>query len=109
MRSRKFMCPVFAAVVVLLFIATGCNKASETIAASASGGKIPITTKSEEAKKEFIEGRDLFEKLQIHSSVAHFDKALSLDPDFAAAELARANASPTAQEFFDHLNKAVAL
>ena len=40
-------------------------------------------------------------------SLAHFDKAIALDPDFASAELARANNSPTAKEFFDHLNKAV--
>src|SRR5262249_44793257 len=47
--------------------------------------------------------------LQANDSVQHFDKAISLDPDFASAELARANASPTAKEFFEHLNKAVGL
>ena len=39
----------------------------------------------------------------------HFDKAIALDPEFASAELARANAAGTAKEFFEHLNKAVAL
>ena len=76
---------------------------------SANTGKIAITTASEEARKEYLAGRDLQEKLRITDSIAHFDKAISLDPNFALAELNRANVSPTAKEFFDHLNKAVAL
>src|SRR5256885_5643466 len=77
--------------------------------APATSGKIPVTTTSEEAKKEFLQGRDLAEKLLAQDSLQHFDKALALDPDFASAELARANNSPTAKEFFEHLNKAVSL
>jgi tetratricopeptide (TPR) repeat protein len=72
-------------------------------------GKIPISTKSEEARKEFIAGRELAEKLRAQESIAHLDKAIELDPDFASAELARANSAATAKDFFEHLNKAVAL
>jgi len=74
-----------------------------------ASGKIPVTTASEEARKEFLQGRDLSEKLLIQDSIAHFDKAISLDPSFAWAELSRAQSSPTGQEFFDHLKKAVSL
>ena len=79
--------------------------------ASGSAGKIAVTTKSEEARKEFLAGRDLAEKLRITDSVQHFDKAIALDPEFALAQLNRANSSPTrrAKEFFDHLKQAVAL
>ena len=77
--------------------------------ATAANGKIAITTTSDEARKEFLAGRDLAERLRITDSIAHFDKAISLDPNFALAELNRANASPTAKEFFEHLNKAVTL
>ena len=77
--------------------------------ATGNNGKIAITTSSEEARKEFLAGRDLSEKLRITDSIAHFDKAISLDPNFASAELLRANVSPTAKEFFEHLKKAVAL
>jgi tetratricopeptide (TPR) repeat protein len=77
--------------------------------ASAATGKIAITTSSEEARKEFLAGRDLSEKLRITDSIAHFDKAIAVDPNFALAELSRANVSPTAKEFFEHLKKAVAL
>ena len=98
------------------FVMFGCEKVEPnkqaTAAASpatANNGKIPITTSSEEARKEFIAGRDLAEKLRATDSIAHFDKAISLDPDFAMAHFGRAGASPVAKEFFDHLNKAVSL
>jgi tetratricopeptide (TPR) repeat protein len=83
--------------------------ASAPSGTAAKDGKIPITTSSEEARKEYLAGRDLQEKLRITDSIAHFDKALSLDPNFALAELNRANVSPSAKEFFEHLNKAVSL
>ena len=85
------------------------NATSRAPATAAKDGKIPITTASEEARKEFVAGRNLAEKLRLTDSVPHFDKALSLDPNFALAELNRANVSPTAKEFFDHLKKAVTL
>jgi tetratricopeptide (TPR) repeat protein len=95
----------------------GCAKkeapAPEAAAAAAptpvGGGKIPVTTSSAEAKTEFLQGRDLAEKLRITDSIAHFQKAASLDPNFASAELSLANSAPTGKEFFEHLNKAVSL
>jgi len=111
------MCPrpsrrlVFVAMLALSVLSwVGCNKTStNSVSAASDGGKLPITTKSEEAKKEFLQGRDLSERLLAQDSLQHFDKALSLDPEFASAELARANNSPTAKEFFEHLRKAAGL
>ena len=74
-----------------------------------AGGKIPVTTASAEAKAEFLQGRDMAEKLLITDSVQHFQKAASLDPTFAWAELSLANSAPTGKEFFEHLHKAVGL
>jgi tetratricopeptide (TPR) repeat protein len=95
----------------------GCAKkeapppaAVETVAPTpAGGGKIPVTTSSAEARAEFLQGRDLAEKLRVTDSNAHFAKAASLDPSFAWAELSLANSAPTGKEFFEHLNKAVSL
>jgi tetratricopeptide (TPR) repeat protein len=111
MRSNRFNLLVLALLMMTTAMWSACDKSNSAAApaASAGGGKIPITTKSEEAKKEFALGRDLSEKLQAQDSVAHFDKAIALDPEFASAELARANSAATAKEFFEHLNKAVAL
>lgn len=101
-------------LIVLLIAVAGCqvepNKTSTSNSAPAdSGGKIAITTSSEEARKEFLAGRDLAEKLRITDSIQHFDKAIALDPNFALAHLNRANVSPTGKEFFDHLKHAVSL
>lgn len=103
-------------LIVILLAFAGCqvepNKTSTSTASSAPAanttGKIPITTTSEEARKEYLAGRDLQEKLRITDSLQHYDKALALDPNFALAHLNRAQASPTAVEFFDHLKHAVA-
>jgi tetratricopeptide (TPR) repeat protein len=83
--------------------------AAETQTTPSDGGKIPVTTASAEAKAEFLQGRDLSEKLRITDSIAHFEKAASLDPNFALAELSLANSAPTGREFFEHLDKAVSL
>jgi tetratricopeptide (TPR) repeat protein len=111
LNDRTRSAPI-AALVLSVAIWSACNKAENAVssaAAATDGGKIPITTKSEDARNEFLQGRGLSEKLLGQESLAHFDKAITLDPDFASAELARANNSPTAKEFFDHLNKAVSL
>ncbi len=77
--------------------------------APAGDGKIPVTTSSAQAKAEFLQGRELAEKLQITDSIAHFQRAATLDPSFAWAELSLANSAPTGKEFFEHLDKAVRL
>ncbi len=101
-------------LVLILLALAGCqvdpNKTSPASSSSAnasSDGKIAISTKSDEARKEFLAGRDLSEKLRITDSIEHYDKAIALDPNFALAHLNRAQASPTAKEFFDHLKHAV--
>ncbi|HXD29489.1 MAG TPA: tetratricopeptide repeat protein [Pyrinomonadaceae bacterium] len=102
------------AVALATTITIGCassvgrTPAVETAIAN-DNGKVPVTTTSEDARKEFLAGRDLAEKLRITDSLQHYDKAISLDPNFASAELNRATSSPTAKEFFDHLKKAVSL
>jgi len=43
-----------------------CNQTSasgKSNAAAPDNGKVPITTKSEEARKEFLQGRELSDKL----------------------------------------------
>lgn len=104
------------ALALLAVVLSGCQQmeANKNAPANEPGtasrdGKIPVTTASEEARKEFLAGRDLAEKLRITDSIAHFDKAIAADPNFALAELNRANVSPTAKEFFDHLKKATTL
>jgi tetratricopeptide (TPR) repeat protein len=74
-----------------------------------SDGKMPITTSSEKALEYFLQGRDLFEKLQIQESQQYFRKAVAEDPDFALGYLQLSFSVPSAKEFFENLDKAVAL
>ena len=58
----------FASIAVLVVstaIWIACNKTTTNVSAAVSsdGGKIPITTKSEDAKNEFLQGRALSDKL----------------------------------------------
>ena len=113
--TRRNLRPIgFSTLLISALAFSACepvepNKTASSSARATKDGKIAITTSSEEARKEFLAGRDLSEKLRITDSISHFDKAISLDPNFALAELNRANVSPTAKEFFDHLKKAVTL
>ena len=96
-----------------LLILSSCEPVEPNRTASSNkpgnSGKIAVTTSSEEARKEFLAGRDLSEKLRLTDSIQHFDKAISLDPNFALAHLNRANVSPTGKEFFEHLKHAMSL
>ena len=113
MRSNRRLILFLAILVGSGLIAlSSCTKVEEPrgpVAANLEGGKIPVTTASEEARKEFLRGRDLSEKLLIQDSIQYFDRAIALDANFALAELNRANVSPTGKEFFEHLKKAVTL
>jgi tetratricopeptide (TPR) repeat protein len=117
MSRKRFMFLSLALAVAGAAALSGCANVDQSSAKNPgtantepnSAGKIPITTSSEEARKEFLQGRDLNEKLLVQDSIAHFDKAISLDGSFAWAELSRAQVSPTGKEFFDHLKKAVSL
>ena len=113
---RTLLTFVNLALIISALTFAACDTADATnqsssgaSVANAQTGKIPVTTSSEEARKAFLAGRDLSEKLRLTDSIQHFDKAISLDANFALAELLRANVSPTGKEFFEHLKKAVAL
>ena len=115
MHRSKFLVLFLAIVITSAVALSGCAKVEEAGSTPTAtnkptdAGKIPVTTASEEARKEFLQGRDLQEKLLVQDSIQHYDKAISLDANFAMAEMNRAQVSPTGKEFFDHLKKAVAL
>ena len=85
----------------LLLYMVGCSVTPK------DAGKIPITTASDDAKQNFIKGRDLSEALQGQESLQYLSKAIQGDSTFALAYLIRSQFQPTAKDFFDDLNKAV--
>jgi tetratricopeptide (TPR) repeat protein len=108
---RRQLSRLSVAVLIATLAIAACSKADEprSEAAAAARDKIPVTTSSEEARKEFLTARDLAERLLITDSIAHYDRAIALDPTFALAEHNRAGVSATGKEFFEHLAKAVSL
>lgn len=93
----------------IVVLAVACMLLSSAAAQSAENvaAKIPVTTVSDEARKEFIEGLVLADNLETAKSLAHFDKAIALDPSFATAYLNRANVSLTMKDFLENMNGAV--
>jgi tetratricopeptide (TPR) repeat protein len=77
--------------------------------APATGDKMPITTASPEAKKLYVDGRDLLERLRGTDGRRLFEQAIAKDQNFALAYVGLANTSGTNREFVDAVTKAVAL
>jgi tetratricopeptide (TPR) repeat protein len=101
-RSRAAVCLAWPLLVSLAVpLASG--------AGDAEAGKVPVTTKSQEALKLYLEGRNLQDKLRATDARGLFEQAVTKDEDFALAHLALANTAPTNREFFAALDRAVAL
>jgi tetratricopeptide (TPR) repeat protein len=85
------------------------NTSGSADVTTASTTKVPITTTSDEARALYTKGRSLAEQLKLQDGRKLFEQAVAKDPDFAMAHYSLALTSPTAKEFFAHLNQAVAL
>jgi tetratricopeptide (TPR) repeat protein len=96
----KPVIPVVLVTMIMLFLMRCAEKDS---------GKVPITTQSEEALKQYLKARDLTDKLRNQEALQYYEKALSFDTTFAMAYLNYAFIYPTAKGFFENLDKAVAL
>ena len=75
--SKTLITFLNSALIISALAFSACEPAepnrANASATTAPSGKIPVTTSSEEARKEFLAGRDLNEKLRITDSIAHFD------------------------------------
>src|SRR5215510_9883330 len=97
--KRSILC---LSVLFILFYSIGGFPAE-------SNGKIPITTKSDKARENYLKGRDLLEKLRARDSLEYFQKAVAEDPNMAVRFLQLSFAEPTGKGFFDDLKKATSL
>ncbi|UCC71013.1 MAG: tetratricopeptide repeat protein [Gemmatimonadota bacterium] len=73
-----------------------------------ASGKIPITTASVEARNLFLQGQNLTDRIRATDARQYYLQAVELDPGFAYAWWALAVAAPTAREFFESLEHALA-
>jgi tetratricopeptide (TPR) repeat protein len=77
-------------------------------ASSGVSAKVPVTTKSAEARKAYAEGLALFDQIRFHDARQKFEQAAAKDPDFAMAHYQLAITSPTTKETVAHTEHAVA-
>jgi tetratricopeptide (TPR) repeat protein len=75
----------------------------------ANRGKVPVTTKSEEARKLYNRGLGFADQIRFHDARQVFQQATAKDPDFAMAHYQLALSSPSNKEALAHLNQAIAL
>ncbi len=101
MNRRTLLQTIEVLGIVCLLLAAGCGQKDKD--------KIPITTASDTARELFLEGRDLFERLQAQEARQFFEQAVAEDPDFAMGHLFLSFSVPTARGFFEELEKAVSL
>jgi len=85
------------------------DSAKATASATAAKGKVPVTTKSEEAKKLYDRGLTYSDQVRFHDARQVFQQAAAKDPEFAMAHYQLALTSPSNKEALAHLNQAVAL
>ena len=79
------------------------------LSAIAGAQEVPITTKSDEARKIFLDGLRMSDNFRNVEARELFAKAIEKDPDFALAHLYRSFTSTSAMDFQEHLKHAVAL
>lgn len=91
----------------LAALLAGCSASIEV--EPGRGEKIPVTTRSPEARELFLDGRELAENVRQAAARPFFERAVEKDPDFALAHLMLANTARSALEFFDALERAVEL
>ncbi len=86
---------------------SGCSPGEP--AAESRPQTIPLTTESETAREEFLAGETRLLLLHGEEAREHFLEAVEADPGFALGHLMLAQTSPSAQAFFDSLERAVEL
>ena len=86
-----------------------CATAAAGIALGDADGKVPITTRSEEARQLYLKGRSLADVLRATDARRFYQEAAAKDPGFARAYMDLANTAGTAKEFFDAVKQAVAV
>jgi tetratricopeptide (TPR) repeat protein len=91
-------------------LVASCASASGASAQTAGApGKVPVTTSSADARRLYLEGRDLAEKLRLTDARRLYSQAVAADDTFALAYIGLANTAGTTKEFIDATTKAASL
>ena len=86
---------------LLIVVQTACK--------SAKSDEVPITTTSKEARKLYVEGRNLTEFYHVDKANELFKRAVEMDPEFALAHLFKGATSAETKDWQEGLAKAFSL
>jgi tetratricopeptide (TPR) repeat protein len=85
------------------------DSSGERAAGATVKGKVPLSTKSEDARKLYDEGVARFDQVRFHDARQKFIQAEAKDPEFAMAHYQLAITSTSTNDAQEHLKQAVAL
>jgi tetratricopeptide (TPR) repeat protein len=111
--STRALCVLTLCSLALILSACG-QKTEETAVVEATeaapppAAKMPLTTSSDEARAEFETGRALLDNLHFTEATPYFERAVELDPGFAAGHLYVAFTSATTAAFVAAVGQAEA-
>jgi tetratricopeptide (TPR) repeat protein len=97
---------ILSVIAAVLVGASGCSPKAEQ---AKDMGKIPVTTSSAEARRDFLKGQELWDNIRGYDAHQLFASAVAKDSQFALAWYDLALTAPTATEFFEDMGRAVAL
>jgi len=92
-----------AAAAAALLILPGC--AGEAV----EPGRVPITTSSSKALKEYLAARELQDNLRLSEAHGRYARAIEIDPDFALAHLGLVQTALSNDELLRALGRAAEL
>jgi tetratricopeptide (TPR) repeat protein len=85
------------------------NRVAEDTGLAGPAVRVPVTTVSQDARDQYLVGRDLMDKLRVPEARQHLVQAVARDSNFAIAHYELALSEPTTQGFLEHLTRAVDL
>lgn len=105
--------PVWINIGALLLVLSGCASnpivtGNSSAVASATNGKIPISTTSADAKSLYLQALSVTDQLRAHDGRALFEQAVVKDPAFAMAHYNLALVATTPKVFSLQMKTAVA-
>lgn len=90
-------------------VAAALAVGGHAISAQKPADKVPITTADNEARRLYVQARDLAEKLRATDARKLYEQAVARDANFALGYVGLANTSGTTREFVEAVGRAVAL
>ncbi len=95
----------FAFMIIVAFVLLVSCKTKEESKVVDQDNDIPVSQTSDEARKEFKQGLKLYDEGDVINARPHFEKAITIDPDFVSAYMYVAFTSNSNKEWAENRDK----